>query len=92
MFEVALGEVVNPSMEGGDGDGVAGAGSPDFGVDGDELQGRRRRVGVRETLRIGRHGDWDLEIGGRRGMESLSFSLFLLQVLLGFQWPPFQDS
>lgn len=37
VFEVALGEVVNPSMEGGDGDGVAGIGSPDFGVDGDEL-------------------------------------------------------
>lgn len=63
VLEVALREVVNPRMKGGDGDGVAGTGSPDFGVDREELRRRRMvmrlrvrlraRAGV--TLRIGRH-------------------------------------
>lgn len=63
VLEVALREVVDPRMEGGDGDGVAGAGSPDFGVDREELRRRRMvmrlrvrlRAGARVTLRIGRH-------------------------------------
>lgn len=41
MLVVALREVVNRRMEGVHGEGVAGAGSPYFGVDREEL-GRRR--------------------------------------------------
>lgn len=67
VLEVALREVVNPRMKGGDGDGVAGTGSPDFGVDREELRRRRmvmrlrlrlrvrQRARARVTLRIGRH-------------------------------------
>lgn len=65
VLEVALREVVDPRMEGGDGDGVAGTGSPDFGVDREELRRRRMvmrlilrlrlRARARVTLRIGRH-------------------------------------
>jgi hypothetical protein len=64
VLEVALREVVNPRMKGGDGDGVAGTGSPDFGVDREELRRRgvmrlrlrvRLRARARVTLRIGRH-------------------------------------
>lgn len=63
VLEMALREVVDPRMKGGDGDGVAGAGSPDFWVDREELRRRRMvmrlrvrvRARARVTLRIGRH-------------------------------------
>lgn len=60
LLHVALGEVVNPRMDGGDLNGVSGTGAPDFGVEPARI-GRRMRWHSLRILEGIREKEFDAE-------------------------------